>query len=209
MPLPDRFILGKETRYPSYRRLGWTLGPVCMGAENLSSPDPDFIPRTVQPVASRCTDYTIQALPISQYQQQSFRKTLLLKLQRTSVSFSWNVLSVIFVRTSHSCFIQYFPLQTLISLLTASRYSYLPGEVLNGTVVPPLSDVFPLHRNLPPLHLASVTPGVRLLVSPCPLQDRTYTKKKGRVVKRGWLLRINSTQSDISHRSCFYVCRVV
>jgi hypothetical protein len=81
-------------------------------------------------------------------------------------------------------------------------------RVLNGNVVPPPADVFPLPKNLPPVRLASVTPGVRLLVSPCPLQDRTYKKKK-KSRERGWLLRINSTKSDISHRSCLYVCRVV
>jgi hypothetical protein len=34
----------------------WALGPVWSGAENLAPP-PGFDPRTVQPVASRYTDY--------------------------------------------------------------------------------------------------------------------------------------------------------
>ena len=46
--------LGK-TRYPFYRRLG---GPQCWsGQMRKISPPPVFDPRTVQPVASRCTDW--------------------------------------------------------------------------------------------------------------------------------------------------------
>jgi hypothetical protein len=38
----------------------WAPGPVWTGAENLAPPPPPgFDPRTVQPVASRYTDYTI------------------------------------------------------------------------------------------------------------------------------------------------------
>ena len=48
------FTPGK-TRYPSYRRLG---GPQCRsGQVRKISPPPGFDPRTVQPVASRYTDY--------------------------------------------------------------------------------------------------------------------------------------------------------
>ena len=43
-----------KTRYPLYRRLGGPHGPFWTGAENLD-------PRTVQPVASRYTDWAIAA----------------------------------------------------------------------------------------------------------------------------------------------------
>jgi hypothetical protein len=35
-PRPDRFIPGKETRYPLYRRLGGPQGPVWTAAKNLA-----------------------------------------------------------------------------------------------------------------------------------------------------------------------------
>jgi len=38
----------------------WTTGPVWTGAKNLVL-SPDFDPRTVQPVASRCTDFAVPA----------------------------------------------------------------------------------------------------------------------------------------------------
>ena len=50
-----------KTRYPSHRRLGGPQGPVWTGAENLATPPPGFDPRTVQPVASRYTDWAIPA----------------------------------------------------------------------------------------------------------------------------------------------------
>ena len=40
---------------------GWASGPVWAGAENLAPPAPGFDPRTVKPVASRCTDWAIAA----------------------------------------------------------------------------------------------------------------------------------------------------
>jgi hypothetical protein len=54
-PSPGRFIPEKETRYP-VQEVGWAPGPVWTGAEDLAPPG--FDPRTVQPVASRYTDYT-------------------------------------------------------------------------------------------------------------------------------------------------------
>jgi hypothetical protein len=58
-PRPGRFTPRKETRYPLYRRLG---GPQAgSGRVRKISPPPEFDPRTVQPVASRYTDYAIPA----------------------------------------------------------------------------------------------------------------------------------------------------
>ena len=44
-----------KTRYPLYRRLGGPQGRSGRVRKNLAPP-PVFDPRTVQPVASRCTD---------------------------------------------------------------------------------------------------------------------------------------------------------
>ena len=64
-PHPGRFIPGKETRYPLYRRLGGPHGRSGrMG--NISSPL-GFDLRTAQPVASRYTDGAIPALYLSIY----------------------------------------------------------------------------------------------------------------------------------------------
>jgi hypothetical protein len=58
-PRPDHFTPGKETRYPLYRRLG---GPQGWSRPVLKiSPPPGFNPWTIQPVASRYTDYAIPA----------------------------------------------------------------------------------------------------------------------------------------------------
>ena len=53
-----------KTRYPLYRRLGGPPGLVWTDAENLAPP-PGFDPRTVQPVASRYTDWAFPALDVS------------------------------------------------------------------------------------------------------------------------------------------------
>jgi hypothetical protein len=47
----------RKTQYPLYRRLGGLQGR--SGRMRKISLPPGFDPRTVQPVASRCTDYTI------------------------------------------------------------------------------------------------------------------------------------------------------
>ena len=57
-PRPGRFTRGK-TRYPLYRRLGRPQGR--SGLVRKISPTPGFDPRTVQPVASRYTDWAIPA----------------------------------------------------------------------------------------------------------------------------------------------------
>ena len=49
----------KESRYAFYRDAEWAPGPICTEAKK-SSP-PGFDPSTVQPIASRYTDYAIPA----------------------------------------------------------------------------------------------------------------------------------------------------
>jgi hypothetical protein len=59
MPRPDRCTIGKETTYPLYRRL---CGPRAgLDGCGKSRSQPVFDPRTVQPVASGCTDRAIPA----------------------------------------------------------------------------------------------------------------------------------------------------
>ena len=53
-PRPGRFTPRKDL-VPIVQEAGWAPGPVWTGAENLA-PQPEFEPRTVQPVASRYTD---------------------------------------------------------------------------------------------------------------------------------------------------------
>ena len=52
---PGRSLPPGKTRYPLYRRLGGTQGP--SGQVRKISPPPGFDLRTVQPVASRYTEY--------------------------------------------------------------------------------------------------------------------------------------------------------
>ena len=52
---PGRSIPLENTRYPLYRRLGGSQGR--SGQVRKISPPPGFDPRTVQPVASRCSNY--------------------------------------------------------------------------------------------------------------------------------------------------------
>jgi hypothetical protein len=54
---PDRSLPPRKTRYPLYRRLGGPQGQ--SGQVRKISPPPGFDPRTVQPVASRYTDYPL------------------------------------------------------------------------------------------------------------------------------------------------------
>jgi hypothetical protein len=50
---------GKENRYPLYRRLSGPMGR--SGQVQKISPPPGFDPRTLQPGASRCTDWAVPA----------------------------------------------------------------------------------------------------------------------------------------------------
>ena len=54
---PDRSLLPGTTRYLLYRRLGGPQGR--SGQVRKIPPPPGFEPRTVQPVASRYTDYEL------------------------------------------------------------------------------------------------------------------------------------------------------
>jgi hypothetical protein len=56
---PGRSLPPGKTRYPLYRRLGGPQGRSGQGRK--ISPTPGFDPRTVQPVASRYTDWVIPA----------------------------------------------------------------------------------------------------------------------------------------------------
>jgi hypothetical protein len=49
-----------EDPVPIVQEAGWAPGPIWAGAENLALPG--FDPRTVQPLASRYTDYAMLAL---------------------------------------------------------------------------------------------------------------------------------------------------
>jgi hypothetical protein len=57
---PAASITGKDP-VSIVQKAGWAPGPVCTGAENLTPMG--FDPRTVQPVASRYTDYAIRPTP--------------------------------------------------------------------------------------------------------------------------------------------------
>jgi len=52
---PGRYLPPGKTRYPLYKRLGGPQGQ--SGQVRKISPPPEFGPRTVQPVASRYTDW--------------------------------------------------------------------------------------------------------------------------------------------------------
>jgi hypothetical protein len=59
-PRLDRFTIRKETRYQLYRSLGGSQGR--SGRMRKISPPLGFDPRTVQPVASRYTDYATASI---------------------------------------------------------------------------------------------------------------------------------------------------
>ena len=66
-PRPGRVTSGKDTRYPLYRRLGGPQGRPGQ-VRRIPSP-PGFNPRTVQPAASRYTDWAIPAHWIWKYRR--------------------------------------------------------------------------------------------------------------------------------------------
>jgi len=53
---PGRSLSQEKTRYPLYRRLGGSQGRSRQVRK--ISPPPGFDPQTIQPVTSRCTDYS-------------------------------------------------------------------------------------------------------------------------------------------------------
>ena len=81
----------RKTRYPLYERLG---GPLSRSGEvRKISPLPEFDPRTVQPVASRYTDWAIPA-PIT---------TVLQSFNHSASVFNWLLLVVASPRPFRSC----------------------------------------------------------------------------------------------------------
>jgi hypothetical protein len=62
-PRPSCFTPRKKTRYPLYRRLGGPQGR--SGRLRKISPPPGFDPRTVQPAASRYTNYAKDSVTFS------------------------------------------------------------------------------------------------------------------------------------------------
>jgi hypothetical protein len=62
-PRPCCFTPEQDKRYPFYRRLGGPQGRT--GRVRKISPTPGFNPRTVQPVASCCTEYAMLCYPHS------------------------------------------------------------------------------------------------------------------------------------------------
>ena len=83
---PGRYLPPGKTRYPLYRRLG---GPRAgMDRCEISRPPLGFDSRTVQPAASRYTDYATRPT-IYKYQDQNFaRHTIwgLLRVKYTSAA---------------------------------------------------------------------------------------------------------------------------
>jgi len=65
---PGRFLPPGKTRYPLYRRLCGTQAR--SGQVQKISHPPGFVPRTVQPVASRYTDYATRPTEINKAQVQ-------------------------------------------------------------------------------------------------------------------------------------------
>jgi len=96
------FTPGKDP-VPIVQKAGWAPGPVWTGAENLAPPG--FDPRTVQPVASRYTDYATRptTYPVRQLivppktfcdnalqPTQLFNRSACLSLRESKCSKWWN-----------------------------------------------------------------------------------------------------------------------
>ena len=72
---PAAVTPGKEP-VPIVQEAGWAPGPVWTGAENLARP-PGFDPRSVQPVASRYTDWAIAAADFIALHVRSFFQNII------------------------------------------------------------------------------------------------------------------------------------
>ena len=70
---PGRSLPPVKTRYPLYRRLGGLQGRC--GQVRKMSPPPGFDPRTVQPLASRYTDWATRPTQLTVYWLYSCYKT--------------------------------------------------------------------------------------------------------------------------------------
>jgi hypothetical protein len=77
-PRPGRFTPGKQTRYPLNRRLVG-LQTRSGRVRKISPSPPGFAPRTVQPVASRYTDYAIPAHIPSGYASENASGKLIIR----------------------------------------------------------------------------------------------------------------------------------
>ena len=62
--MPRPLFTPEKDPVPIVQEAGWAPGPVWTGAENLPPPPPGFDPWTVQPVASRYTDYATRPIQI-------------------------------------------------------------------------------------------------------------------------------------------------
>jgi hypothetical protein len=82
-----------KIRYPLYRRLGGPPGR--SGRVRKISTPPRFDPQTVQPVASRCTDWAIPARPTLGRRKIYDGDELLLDLRNDDVALSGELLSSI------------------------------------------------------------------------------------------------------------------
>ena len=102
-PRPGCFTLGKD-QVPIIQEAGWVPRPVWTGTENLASPPMGLDPRTVQPVASRCTHYTIpvheRAILLRQTNQQKGNRQLSNKINMTLYYNKWNNASPSYVSTN-------------------------------------------------------------------------------------------------------------
>jgi len=72
-PHPGRFLPLGKTRYPLYRRLGGPQGQ--FGQVRKISPPLGFNPQTVQPIASRYTDYATRPTSITNNLVKNFTMT--------------------------------------------------------------------------------------------------------------------------------------
>jgi hypothetical protein len=59
--MPQLLYAQERDLVPILQETGWAPGPVWTGVENFGPP-PGFDPQTIQPVASRYTDWAIPAL---------------------------------------------------------------------------------------------------------------------------------------------------
>ena len=118
-----------KTRYPLYRRLGRPQGR--SGRMRKMSPPPGFFPRTVQPVASRYTDWAIPT-------PNTFKNVYILSYTPIGLSAVWILLIILFLlikilllytNFGTIIIIQNFSLVTLLSLLNVQRVGLIRTDL--------------------------------------------------------------------------------